>query len=396
MDIQRIADLEAAMGRRIAALPARLRPFTTEYGTLPRAILLTGARGVGKTTFLLHQARDRKMLYVSAENPLIAGESLYDVAKSVFLAGYEGIIIDEVHYVRDWSIHTKAIYDDFPERSVWISDSSSLVLRNSIGDLSRRFLSIRMPLLSFREFLYLEKGELYPVLDPFSQNKSVPLNPTPDLLAEFRTYRALGTRPFYAEGNIEDRLLATLDKTLYADIPFFLPSVTDGNLRLIKAINATLAASRIPRLQVNSLCTDWGIGAVKLYQLLEVMESVGVLRSIRIENGHKARSIGAKLFFADPAMYTVLKGDPGTAREALVAACCAEAGWSVEACRDEKAGDFVLSYTKSDTCEGALRRYTIEVGGAKKQRKRPDFVIRDDIDLPGTNAIPFWMLGMMY
>ena len=76
MDIQRIADLEAAMGRRIAALPARLRPFTTEYGTLPRAILLTGARGVGKTTFLLHQARDRKMLYVSAENPLIARVSL--------------------------------------------------------------------------------------------------------------------------------------------------------------------------------------------------------------------------------------------------------------------------------------------------------------------------------
>jgi hypothetical protein len=384
------------MGRRIAALPARLRPFTTEHAALPRALLLTGARGVGKTTFLLHHAKDRKMLYISAENPLLAGESLYDVVKSIFLAGYEGIVVDEIHYVRDWSIHAKAIYDDFPEHSLWISDSSSLVLRTSIADLSRRFLSIRMPLLSFREFLYLEKGELYPVLDPFLQGKSIPLRPTPDLLGEFRAYRALGTRPFYAEGNVEDRLLATLDKTLYADIPFFLPSVTNGNLRLMKAITATLAASKIPRLQVSSLCADWGIGAAKLYQILEVMESVGVLRIIRIENDHKARSIGAKLFFSDPAMYTVLKGDPGTAREALVAACCAEAGWSVEACKDEMAGDFVLSRTRSGFDEGASQRYRIEVGGAKKQRKQADFVIRDDIDFPGTNALPLWTLGMMY
>ena len=101
MDIQRIADLEAAMGRRISALPARLRPFTTEHGALPRALLLTGERGVVKTTFLLHHAKDRKMFYISAENPLLAAEPLYDVAKSIFLAGYKGIVIDEIHYGRD-------------------------------------------------------------------------------------------------------------------------------------------------------------------------------------------------------------------------------------------------------------------------------------------------------
>jgi len=54
-------------------------------------------------------------------------------------------------------------------------------------------------------------------------------------------------------------MLAVLDKTLYADIPFFLPNVTDGNLRLMKAITGTLAGAAIPRLQVRSLCADWGI-----------------------------------------------------------------------------------------------------------------------------------------
>lgn len=78
------------------------------------------------------------------------------------------------------------------------------------------------------------------------------------------------------------------------------------------------------------------------------MESVSVVRIIRIENDHKAQSIGAKLFFLDPAMCTVLKGDPGTTRETFVAACCAEAGWFVGASKDEMTGDFVISATKAE------------------------------------------------
>lgn len=159
---------------------------------------------------------------------------------------------NEVHYARDWALHLKALYDDFSET-----------------------------------------GRIFPAFDPFSEEVDASVTPTSDILMAFRKYRTMGTRPFYAEGNFEDRFLAVLDKTLYADIPFFLPNVTDGNLRLMKAIIATLAASPIPRLKVNSLCADWGIGANKLYQILEVMESVEVLRIIRAEHDTKAKSLEA-------------------------------------------------------------------------------------------------------
>lgn len=33
---------------------------------------------MGKTTFLLHHAKDRTILYYSSDNPLFAGKSLYD------------------------------------------------------------------------------------------------------------------------------------------------------------------------------------------------------------------------------------------------------------------------------------------------------------------------------
>lgn len=392
METLNLPDLEAAMQRRIAELPIRIRPFTTERGGLPRALILTGPRGVGKTTFLLHHARERRVLYVSADHPELARASLYEAVKTIFLAGYAGVIVDEVHHARDWSLHLKALYDDFPDRSLWVSDSSSLVLRSGVGDLSRRYLAIPMPLLSFREYLFLETGTTYPTWDPFRAGTSLPLKPSAKILEAFQRYRANGSRPFYAEGNFEDRLLAVLDKTLYSDIPFFLPNVTDGNLRLMKAITGTLAEATVPRLQVRSLCADWGIGADKLYQILEVMESVGVLRIVRLEDDHKARSVGQKLLFADPAYYTVLHGNLGTAREALVASLCAYSGWTVEAAKDERAADFVL--TRSGDPKPV--RLLIEVGGSSKSSKSADFVIRDDIEYPGRGAVPLWLLGMGY
>jgi hypothetical protein len=127
------------------------------------------------------------------------------------------------------------------------------------------------------------------------------------ILRLFREYRVEGTRPIFLEGSYGDRLLNIIEKTLYADVPFFLPQVTEGNLRLMNAIIGGLARSPVPRLAVRSLCADWGIGAEKLYQIMFVMESVGLLRIIRVENDTKARSVGAKLFFADATIYPALQ-----------------------------------------------------------------------------------------
>lgn len=402
MDAKTCAEFEAAMERKRANLPSRIRPYTRDYSSatssetsvsqpnLPRALLLTGPRGVGKTTFLLHHSRASRMLYLSADNPLLADEPLYQTVKSIFMAGYEGVIVDEIHYARDWSQHLKALYDDFPAHRLWISDSSALVLRAGFADTSRRFVPIRLPLLSFREFLFLETGTDYEICNPFADDRQLPLSPGPAILAAFQKYKTCGTRPFYNEGNFQERMLAVLDKTLYSDVPFFLPGVNDGNLRLMKAIIGTLGTSAIPRLNVRSLCSDWNIGAEKLYQILMVMESVGVLRILRPENDTKAQSAGAKLFFADPAYYPILHGSQGTTREALTAALCAEAGWTVETTKDDSTGDFVITSARGTK----IRKLKIEVGGASKKIKGADYVIRDDIDYPAGRALPLWLLGM--
>ena len=380
-----IEHLERSMERRRQTVPDNLRPFTEAKRDMPRACLLIGQRGVGKTTFLLHHASEKNLLYLSADNPLLADRPLYETVNGVFMQGYSGVILDEVHFARDWSLHLKALYDDFPEHTIWASDSSSMVLRSGVADLSRRFVTIQMPLLSFREFIKLKTGVEPPTFNPFF-NESMEVGPK--FLALFREYRKIGTRPFFREGSFAERMMGILKKVLHSDVPFFLPRITDGNLRLMSAIVGTLAKSPVPRLQVRSLCADWHIGAEKLYQLLFVMESVGLIRIIRKTNETKANTVGDKMFFGDPVYYDILGGNVGTAREALVAAMIAEAGHTIEAHGDETCGDFVIDI--SDT------EMKVEVGGKNKKQKKADFVVRDDTDVPTGRTIPLWSLGCLY
>ena len=398
-----IVEFKVLMERKTSNLPSRIRLWTTEYSsknTLPKNMILTGLRGAGKSTFLLYHARQggKKMLYFSADTPRMSALSLYDVVSEIFMQGYDGVIIDEIHFSRNWSAHLKSLYDDFPDRYVWASDSSSLVLRNGTADVSRRYVFVHMPVMSFREFLYIETGKVYNAVNPFEMNEEneLPLKPDASILSYFEQYKQHGTRPFYTEGDYENRSLAVLEKTINSDVPFFVPHVTDDNIRLMTAIVGTLSMSSIPRLQVRSLCADWNVSADKLYQLLEVMEAVGVVRIIRFPNDTKAKSAGAKLFFADPCLYYVLHGSIGNMRESFVTTLLQESGYSIYASRNETEGDFVIAKNIRGLDFGISPKIKIEVGGKDKIAKKSDWVIRDNTDYPAGKAIPLWLLAMSW
>ena len=140
-----------------------------------------------------------------------------------------------------------------------------------------------------------------------------------------------------------------------------------------------------PTINVESFCKKWSVGKEKLYDILNVLESIGFIRVIHYT---KKRALsggkGAKIFLADPGFYSIFHGSQGTLREGAVAACFQESGREILACKDETEGDFVF--------EGAK----LEIGGKTKERKKSDWVIRDDVEFATGNCIPLWMLGCMW
>lgn len=379
--------LEAIQARLRLNQPAVLRPF---FGTLRpngRAVILTGARGTGKTTFLLSRLGDAHLLYFSADNPIAAGLPLYDLMEAAFLAGYEGVFVDEIHYAADWSRDLKAAYDAYPDKILWASDSSSLALRSGIQDLSRRFLFLRLPLLSLREFVSLLVGGEWPVLDPFGDPAAAArVFKRANILKLFREYLAHGFRPIFMEDSVDylPRIMAMIEKAIVADIPFLVPQVSDHHLRFMNAVVGYLAVSKVPTLAVNSLSSQWGLGKEKLYGLLEAMESAGIVRILRIPGDRRLHTAGRKIFLYEPSVYSYFGGNVGTLREAFVAGIAQEAGRAVFAAPEEKRGDMVV--------DGRV----VEVGGRAKAAKGADFVIRDDIELPMRKAIPMWLWGFGY
>lgn len=385
-----IKRLKGVQNRLLLDLPERLRPYYMNIRTENRAIMITGARGTGKTTFMLTQLKDKKYFYFSADHPISATAPLYDLVEAIFQEGYEGVFIDEIHYAADWSRHLKALYDSFPGKVIWGSDSSSIVMRGGIADLSRRFVYTRIPLLSLREYIYLETGDLLQTFNPYAYDENRPavhhILKKINVLKWFRDYMDHGFRPFYT-GNVGDyrkKVMNTIEKSLTSDIPFLVPQLSQNHYRFMTAVIGHLAVSTIPTLSVNSLCKKWGLGKEKLYRLLNAMEQAKVIRLIRKKNDVSLYSLGAKIFFYEPSVYGFFDGHVGNTRESYVSGISMESGREVFASVDETAGDFLID------------NFKVEVGGRRKNIKSADFVLRDDVDIPDDNMIPLWMLGFEY
>lgn len=129
-----------------------------------RLIMITGSRGVGKTTLLLQYLREKgatpgESLYISADNILVDSHGLFRIASEFHKFGGRVLIIDEIHKYPDWFRELKNIYDSLPKLNIIVSGSSSLDIIKGRYDLSRRAVLYALKGLSFREFLILNLGK---------------------------------------------------------------------------------------------------------------------------------------------------------------------------------------------------------------------------------------------
>ena len=81
-----------------------------------RAIVIKGAKGVGKTTMLLQHIKrtfpDReKALYATLDHIWFANHTILDLAEYHYTHGGTHLFLDEVHKYKGWQQEIKNIYD---------------------------------------------------------------------------------------------------------------------------------------------------------------------------------------------------------------------------------------------------------------------------------------------
>ncbi|SFV61814.1 ATPase component BioM of energizing module of biotin ECF transporter [hydrothermal vent metagenome] len=360
---------------------------------------LIGARGIGKTTFLLQYLQslsieDEKKLYFSVDSIVTSNMKLFDIAEDFYNIGGKVLVIDEIHKYRDFEIELKEIYD-FLDLKVIFSGSSAIILEHKKADLSRRAMIYRLKGLSFREFLELKLEKKFSTfsLDELLNGHikiAKEINKAIKPLEHFKEYLKFGYYPFYFETKHSYciKLEETINTVIESDLPIIF-NIEPSNIHKLKQLVAYICSSKPYELNITALAQKIGINRKTLYQYIYYLTLGNIFNRIEAKGkGDTLFSKPAKLYLNNPNLNNCYcqESEIGTIRE--------EFFFNMLSLEHKllypKKGDFLVN-----------EKYIFEIGGKNKSfsqiKKIPNsYVVADNIEMGFGNKIPLWLFGFLY
>ncbi len=360
---------------------------------------LIGARGIGKTTFLLQYLKsldieEEKKLYFSVDSIITSNMKLFDIAESFYNIGGKILVIDEIHKYRDFEIELKEIYD-FLDIKVIFSGSSAIVLEHKKADLSRRAMIYRLKGLSFREFLELKLGKEFHTftLDEILNNHlsiAKKITKTIKPLEHFKEYLQSGYYPFYFESKTSYciKLEETINTVIESDLPIIF-NIEPSNIYKLKQLTAYICSAKPYELNLTALAQKIGINRKTLYQYIHYLSLGNIFSRLEAKGkGDNVFSKPAKLYLNNPNLNNCYcqQSEVGTIREEFFLNMLTHNHKLLY----PKAGDFLVDES-----------FIFEIGGKDKSFKQikdieNSFVVADDIESGFGNKIPLYLFGFLY
>lgn len=305
---------------------------------LKRAIILTGARRVGKT-FLLHQVAQefraqgldaKKILYVTFEDPTLTQANLREIIslyeKNVASIG-EGtlILLDELHYTANWARWLMTILREYPRARVIATGSAAVLLRQAeqTESAAGRWVSVHVPTLSFFEYVQLRGGKM-PILPPTAtlaslvradnKTRQEVLSVCSPLQLEFNRYLLQGGFPAIVNLSLPlaQRLIRedVVDKVLKRDMAHLYGARSLGEL---DQIFVYLCFNSGGIVEKSTLAKELGVAAATVENHLRRLEDAHLIYRLPPYSleGKKALKPRPKIYLADPALRNaiILRGE---------------------------------------------------------------------------------------
>ena len=364
-----------------------------------KLIGIIGARGVGKTTFILQYIKELKIpfekkLYFSADHFNISSKSLYEIAEYFYKRGGKVLAIDEIHKYNNFEQELKSIYDSF-DLKVIFSGSSALQLETSKFDLSRRAILYRIQGMSFREFIEYEtniKFDTFKLSDLLNNHIQIAyeINQNIKPFEYFEKYLKYGYYPFYKQ-NINlypQKLNEVLNTVLESDLPIVF-NMEPQKIFKLKKLLSLLCQSKPYELNISKLSQKIEINRATLYNYLHYLEAADITQMITSKSkGNAIFTKPEKLYLNNTNLsYNYCQNsDIGTIREQFFVNQLS----LNHTVRYAPKGDFLVD-----------EKYIVEIGGKNKKFEQikdipNSFVVADDIEIGSGNKIPLWLFGFLY
>ena len=379
-----------------------------------RCNLVTGQRGVGKTTLVVQylirkhpdHATSRKCLYLPADHFVVSKQPLYEVAETFANQGGKLLCVDEIHKADAWARDLKSILDTFDGLEVVVTGSSLLHLQRGSHDLSRRVVVHRVEGFSFREFLELRHGITLPVfalgelVGSHEKLAAEVVRPLRDrgvfILEEFRCFLESGFYPYFTEfedlASFQITLQQSVRATLEGDLPALHPTLTGSTVARIRRLLSAVAANVPFTPDLTKLRHLLHIADDRtLKEYLKYLEDAGLILVLRRAGG-AMRSMDKpdRIYLGDPNLAFALaapeRADIGSVRETFFVR-------SVGGAHDVRAGqgaDFVVD-SRTHFEVGGKSKGTRQLAGLKNA-----FLALDELPSGSGNRIPLWLFGFLY
>lgn len=197
-----------------------------------RMIGIKGARGVGKTTFLLDYVReyfgtDKSCLYVNLNHLYFSERSIVSFADEFRKKGGKTLVLDQVNKYPNWAEELLYCYKHFKDLQIVYSCSSVIRLEEENSELSKFVVVYRLEGFSFREYLNLKTGRQYPIFsfdEVIANHERIASEIVSEVkpLAYFHDYLHHGYYPFLLSKrkNYLESLMKNINLTLEIDISY--------------------------------------------------------------------------------------------------------------------------------------------------------------------------------
>lgn len=243
------------------------RSLMDEINWKDRLIGIKGSRGVGKTTFLLHYAKenfsikDRACLYINMNNFFFQTYSLVKFAGEFYKAGGQVLLVDQIFKLPNWSHLLHECYEKYPMLRIVFTGSTVMRLKDENPELNGICRSYSLRGFSFREFLNIKAGtDIKPYTLRELQNRHERIAKEVcakcDPLEYFNAYLHHGYYPFYLEKrNFSENLLKVMNMMIEVDI-LLIYQMEQKNLTRLKKLFFMLATGGTGAPNVSQLAME--------------------------------------------------------------------------------------------------------------------------------------------
>jgi predicted AAA+ superfamily ATPase len=212
-------------------------------------------------------------------------------------------------------------------------------------------------------------------------------------------YKQIGFYPFFTTVDISEYqvlLNNVLDKVIYEDVPT-LKDIKSSSQVALKKLIAYLAISKIPTINIGSMCNELDISKETLYEFLDLLSRADLINIIKKRDATVRSLKKSRIFLSNPNLYYAISNelwkhnvDVGNIRESFFVSQLNE----LYLLYSSQIADYSIDLKTGKDIE-------VEIGGKTKSRKQimdtqDGYVFRDDQEMGYDNIIPLYLSGFLY